>query len=489
MANLTKRELKKLAILQKILLRQTLAEFGVTGMLYAKNDSSPLHPFTQEIILYAYEQGYDKNQISNYCKVPPSRVSEWKNAEVKADIATLTPLVNALSPIAPGDNFWHIQIIKGEPCFHFPEHWEEQMLANVQELSIDEFRQGLKFAIETKIENKINSIERDNQGQLDKITHDIETIETSLQAYLHEQKLNSEQNQRYQKEKQALITANPNYSQLSTEDIQAIMERKITPIVLSTKAKEAYQLIQQHYQFDHDNHAAFIADLKNIKKSLEKEQQEIQEKRTQLEQEYNPLNNYAKQTAPIIATADLTGKVKSTEIDRLIYLLYPENQHYDFKFHQHTSALSSVGFFSRQKISGAEALKHYLTSQNFHYEGEESIQLCGKHITSFPKTNDQPYCSQKIEENGENPYYSSYHRRSNNEECLDLFQLQSNRLAIIYSIFNRNKNNRLCQLHLFDNIDELVIFLAQYLSQNKINEWRNLLIELGYTSAGARIVY
>lgn len=488
MANSTKQNQRKLALMQKIWLQQVLAKQGLTGMLYACPNKDSLHPFTQAIMLYADEQGMTVERIAQDCQVPVKLVNSWKTGDALANMLQLSTLIKHLSPRAPGEHFWSLTVIKGTPCFHFPPHWEEQMLANVQELSLDDFRQALKFAIDTKIDNKINSIEQDVQGELEKVNQDIVKIEQLYASYQQEIAQNNQERKRYQLATDTLIQSDPNYAKLNSDDMLAILERKLAPAKVSHQAKDAYMALLQHFQFDEENHHAYLADLRNIAEKLSSDCREIQSQRSQLAKEYNPLNNYSRQNTPLIAHADLNGHIKASEIERLSKALYPRGAYYDFRFHQHTSSLSSVGFFSRQKINAVEALKSYLTAQTSCYEGEERIQLCGRYLISFPKSNDMPYCCQKIEENNDYRYHASFSRRSSNEECLDLFQLQSHRLALICSVANPNKNGRLCQLHEFTNIDSLLGFLSHYLSQSKLNEWKKMLIELGYVSASARVV-
>ena len=110
----------------KVWLSQRIHEIGIENLLYPTVRSIS-HPYTKEVLLIAETQGYKQNTIATMCGVTQPQVSQWLDGQGKANLERITPLINKLSPIAPGDEF-HIKTIVSETTIEFSEDWELQML-------------------------------------------------------------------------------------------------------------------------------------------------------------------------------------------------------------------------------------------------------------------------------------------------------------------------------------------------------------------------
>lgn len=106
----------------KAWLSQRVSELGEDKILYSSN-SSGRHPYTREVLLLAELRGFKQVDMAEMCQVSQSQISQWLGGQSKATGEQLESLIDHISPLAPGKDFFIEEVVK---CvtLSLPDDWE-----------------------------------------------------------------------------------------------------------------------------------------------------------------------------------------------------------------------------------------------------------------------------------------------------------------------------------------------------------------------------
>ncbi|CCK77274.1 Chromosome binding protein [Oleispira antarctica RB-8] len=106
----------------KAWLSQRVSELGEDKILYSSN-SSGRHPYTREVLLLAELRGFKQVDMAEMCQVSQSQISQWLGGQSKATGEQLESLIDHISPLAPGKEFFIEEVVK-RVTLSLPDDWE-----------------------------------------------------------------------------------------------------------------------------------------------------------------------------------------------------------------------------------------------------------------------------------------------------------------------------------------------------------------------------
>lgn len=106
----------------KAWLSQRVSELGEDKILYSSN-SSGRHPYTREVLLLAELRGFKQVDMAEMCQVSQSQISQWLGGQSKATGEQLESLIDHISPLAPGKDFFIEEVVK-RVILSLPDDWE-----------------------------------------------------------------------------------------------------------------------------------------------------------------------------------------------------------------------------------------------------------------------------------------------------------------------------------------------------------------------------
>lgn len=106
----------------KAWLSQRVSELGEDKILYSSN-SSGRHPYTREVLLLAELRGFKQVDMAEMCQVSQSQISQWLGGQSKATGEQLESLIDHISPLAPGKDFFIEEVVK-RVTLSLPDGWE-----------------------------------------------------------------------------------------------------------------------------------------------------------------------------------------------------------------------------------------------------------------------------------------------------------------------------------------------------------------------------
>tara|TARA_B110000211_G_scaffold231181_1_gene292265 strand:+ start:2047 stop:3696 length:1650 start_codon:yes stop_codon:yes gene_type:complete len=106
----------------KAWLSQRVSELGEDKILYSSNISGR-HPYTREVLLLAELRGFKQVDMAEMCQVSQSQISQWLGGQSKATGEQLESLIDHISPLAPGKDFFIEEVVK-RVTLSLPDDWE-----------------------------------------------------------------------------------------------------------------------------------------------------------------------------------------------------------------------------------------------------------------------------------------------------------------------------------------------------------------------------
>lgn len=85
------------------------------------------------------------------------------------------------------------------------------------------------------------------------------------------------------------------------------------------------------------------------------------------------------------------------------------------------------------------------------------------------------------------PWFKKY--INNNDDTLDLFRLHSQRLALVHGIYQEKNKKHLFTLKEFASLDAFLDYIKPILAHKTLTKWKLNLMEIGYTTSAAKLVY
>lgn len=475
-------------IQKKALLRIASREDNIDGLFYPHEPIDDRHPHTQEVILLAEERGWNQEKIATSCGVTQPVVSGWKHGDGKATLQQIMPLIGQLSPTAPGHEFYAFNAVN-KVSLTLPDDWEIQMLAKRARCSTNALQTALWDNIQQEVKEEFeqkDKLQQEEHLRLEKLIQQVSETQPLMEKELEDNKNVEEE---YQRAVAKLLKDNPTYAQLDEESLQLLVSNKLASPELNNGHQNRFsglktKILELYPQLDEHNLLAELEQQKNdVVEKLAAFQAERDEAITTALQQRSPLNKFEQSAFPLTMEKDLQGELEEAEITERCEMIFKQQEHYEINIEVETE-----DYWDRYKNinidePAQELFKQYINSLKFDISTEQ-VHLCGQHVLSYP-TGDQhddepPFDKQEPWIKKRSPFRSL---------TLDLFSLHSQRLALVHGIYQDDYNEHFFALKEFTTLDALLEYVSPILNEEEQQNWKQHLMEMGYTTSTARVVY
>ncbi|MBA5764591.1 hypothetical protein H2O73_19715 [Vibrio sp. 404] len=479
-------------IQKKALLRIASRTDNIDELLYPHQPVDDRHPHTQEVILLAEERGWNQEKIATSCGVSQPVVSGWKHGDGKATLQQIMPLIRQLSPTGPGHEFYACNIVD-KVSLTLPENWEIQMLAKRARCSPNALQTALWDNIQQEVIEEFEQQEQllqEEHLRLDKFIQQVSETQPLMEQELEENKNVEEE---YQRAVAKLLNDNPTYAQLDEESQQLLVSNKLASPELNNRHQNRFsglktKILDLYPQLTEQNLLAELEQQKNdVVEKLAAFQAERDEAVTTALQQRSPLNKFEQSAFPLTIEKNLQGELKEAEITKLCEMIFKQQKHYAINVEVETQ-----DYWDRyKKINidepAQELFEQYVNSLIFDIKTEE-IHLCGRYVLSTPTTVDDDYS------HGGEPSLAKqepWFKKEVGETgyTLDLFCLHSQRLALVHGTYQYDHKKHFFVLKEFATLDALLEYVKPILNEEEQQNWKQHLMEMGYTTSTARVVY
>ncbi len=227
----------------KAWLSQRVSELGEDKILYSSN-SSGRHPYTREVLLLAELRGFKQVDMAEMCQVSQSQISQWLGGQSKATGEQLESLIDHISPLAPGKEFFIEEVVK-RVTLSLPDDWEIRAvvgyleknargMSGINESNIQHYAlEGILAEERIALNELVSRYESVNEDLLVHKNH----LEQLRSAYEHAQ-LNFEgQVVEWEESRAEYLASNPELADLDEEKRGKILDRHF-PMPEQSKTEE-----------------------------------------------------------------------------------------------------------------------------------------------------------------------------------------------------------------------------------------------------------
>ncbi|MEY8200708.1 MAG: hypothetical protein RPS47_15840 [Colwellia sp.] len=501
--------------INKAWLSQSIRDLGEETLLHPKV-TSDRHPYTKEVLLLAGRQGYSQDAMGGICGVSQSQISQWIDSQSKASFDQIGPLVDRLSPVAPGGSF-HFRTVVKKTYLKLPEDWEVKMLQlhldsrySRKQLS-DMALSGVKSEESEAITELKDSFEGDCKGMQD----ELDSLKDSKIAFQQEQKGNQSEIASWEQSCNEYMSDRPELEGLSADKKEALLKREHPKPSEKTdqclEYKKQLETLAKCYEIEltENLEQVFISIAACIDKLLEETQLTYEEKCTNLtefwlmEAEKRELfDRYSDgvDTSIIVLDAD-TRDISEEVIVKHATALYGSL----------CLALlikSPHGYEDRiVKVNMAEVFTEYGLSLSPCVDTED-VQVCGAKLTKGKFSSNQEDLLDAVEravESINSP--TNYSSKIPNTHGIECYQLFSKKIAVEWS-YKEDEDTNLTYLSVFENLSDALDKIEYLLSitdmRDRYNSWnrdqdeekegiisffKRSLIESGYRLNEVRTLY
>ncbi|MEY8213473.1 MAG: hypothetical protein RPR97_03210 [Colwellia sp.] len=465
----------------KAWLSQSIRDLGEETLLHPKV-TSDRHPYTKEVLLLAGRQGYSQDAMGGICGVSQSQISQWIDSQSKASFDQIGPLIDKLSPIAPGGSY-HFRTVVKKTYLKLPEDWEVKMLQlhldsrysreQLSNMALAGVKSEESEAI-TELKDSFESDCKDTQDELD-------SLKDLKAAFQQEQEGNQSEIASWEQSCNEYMSDRPELEGLSAAKKEALLKREHPKPNEKTdkylEYREQLEALAKRYEFEltENEEQVFLNIEACISKLLEETQLTYDEKCTRLtefwslEAEKRELfDRYSDgvDTSIILLDAD-TRDISEEVIAKHARALYGE-------LCLTLLIKSSHGYEDRiAKVNMAEVFTEYGLSLSPSVDTED-VQVCGAKLTKGKFLSNQENLLDAVERVIES-IDSSADNSNNipNTHGIECYQLFGKKLAIEWSYKNDEKVD-LTYMSVFENLTDTLDKIEYLLSITKM--------ERGYSS-------
>jgi transcriptional regulator with XRE-family HTH domain len=217
----------------KAWLSQRVSELGEDKILYSSN-SSGRHPYTREVLLLAELRGLKQVDMAEMCQVSQPQISQWLAGQSKATGEQLESLIDHISPLAPGKEFF-IEEVVNSVTLSLPDDWElsavvdylernadgmdETNVSNIQRYALE----GVLAEERVALDELVSQHESANEDLLVHKNH----LEQLRSAYEDAQLNFEEQIVEWEESRGEYLASNPELTDLDEEKRVKILDRHV----------------------------------------------------------------------------------------------------------------------------------------------------------------------------------------------------------------------------------------------------------------------
>lgn len=476
-------------IQRKTLLRTACTPDNMDALFFPQEPIDGRHPHTQEVILFAEECGWSQEKIAVYCGISQPVVSGWKCGDGKATMQQIMPLILQLSPTGPGQEFYVCQI-GDKASLTLPDDWEIKMLAEHTHRPAKIFKTELWNNIQEQVIEEFKQQEQSLHKKLCRLEEWIQQVEEIYPLMVQELNNNEKAEKEYQLAIEKLLKDNPKYAELDEDSREVLVNNKLKQPQLHDDYQAKFTRLKTEFfalypKLAEDNLLAELEQQKNeAVKKLTDFRVERDDAVTAALQHKSPLNKFEQSAFPLTIEIDLQNDLKKAKITEICDVIFQQNKHYKIDL----SMEIGLDYWSRRietiKIdaSAQHLFEEYVDSLTFDISTED-IHLCGQYLLSSPNDDHSEVSSSRKTQ----PWFTKSIMDS--DVTLDLFRLHSQRLALVHGIEQTNYNKHFFVLKEFASLDTLLDYVKPFLTKKEQQDWKLSLMEIGYTSTTARLVY
>lgn len=488
-------------IQHKTLLRLASRADNLDELFYPHQSADERHPHTQEIILLAEERGWSQDRIASSCGVSQPVVSGWKHGDGKATMQQLAPLSRQLSPKAPGKTF-HIFKAVDKVSLTLPDDWEVKMLAKSAGCSPELLEKALWGSIQQEVYEEFEQQARQLDEEYQCLKEWLEGIKEYHPLMVQELAENQSLEQLYQQQVAKILTDDPVLAQLNEDDQKLVIDRKVERPEISQYYQHQFnhlkkQILTRYPALSEDNLLEALDSKKSeIANNIDAFKAERNEAISVALSQRSPLNKFDSSVFPLTLEKPFSHDVEDTQITELCNKIFKQVNHYQID--TQIAARDSWHAHKAIKInkSAKELFTHYINTAEFEISAQD-IQLCGQHIISVSEDNYHRTQSINIYRDFDlndgckphNPWATNTDISYREIQTFDLFTLHSQKLAIVRGRYHEKKECHFFTLHEFNTLDELLEYTKPILSDTEQKNWKTTLMQMGYTTTTATLVY
>lgn len=519
---------------KKALLSQRICEIGESSILYPQG-MGERHPYTQEVMLLADAKGYNQTEIGKICGVTQSMVSQWENNESKATVDCLKPLIQNLTPTAPGDSFQVLKSVQ-KTYKYLPDSWESDMLTwfcnqhikalektnKLEDFIVSEqsfYMEKLKVAEFTTAHldaTLTGTLKKQQNDELKALNDNHETKKYRIKKQLdklvklaaeeeEERKENENQITTHQKQQEQYLSEREVLKDLPEEKLATLLERDCpTPIQLTHKQQAFTQYLAQLSQ-QYEQKTMSQAELNtHLEQQLITLDTETQHKRDTLKKVHEEallnqqiLGKYPEDKA--VKEFKLSDSKQRTpnDLENIVKQLYSDQESeitlqfqvdiYDSGWNR-DRLIKTCNAIKPITINFQTVYKDYVKSLPIKLDFEE-VQICGTillYTQNHQSAEDSENCHRKNEK----------HIEECGQESLTVYRLFNHSLLLVHRYIDHTITKQaLNYLYIQTTADSLLEHIKR-LTNNKawddtsfIDEWRIQLATFGYRLDNVRTIY
>ncbi len=501
--------------INKAWLSQSIRDLGEETLLHPKV-TSDRHPYTKEVLLLAGRQGYSQDAMGGICGVSQSQISQWIDSQSKASFNQIGPLIDKLSPIAPGDSF-HFRTVVKKTYLKLPEDWEVKMLQlhldsrySREQLS-NMALAGVKSEESEAITELKDSFESDCKNMKD----ELDSLEGLKSAFQQEQKGNQSEIASWEQSCNEYMSDRPELGGLSADKKEALLKREYPKPSKETdqylEYRKQLEVLAKRYEIEltENLEQLFLSIAACIGKILEEAQLTYEAKYTNLtefwlmEAEKRELfDRYSDgvDTSIILLDAD-TRDISEEVIAKHASALYGElclalliNSSHDYE--DRIVKVNMAQVFAKYGLSLSPTVD------------TEDVQICGAKLTKgkfLSNQDNQLDAVERVIESINGPTDNS--NNIPNTHGIECYQLFGRKLAIEW-VYKNDEKVDLTYLNVFENLSDMLDKIEYLLSitdmRDRYNSWnrdqdeekegiisffKRSLIESGYRLNEVRTLY
>ncbi|PSB83446.1 hypothetical protein C5F63_18820 [Photobacterium damselae subsp. damselae] len=492
MANKNSKQERNLNRIQrKTLLRTACNPDNMDALFFPKEPIDGRHPHTQEVILFAEECGWSQEKIAACCGISQPVVSGWKCGDGKATMQQIMPLIQQLSPTGPGQEFYVCQI-DDTVSITLPDDWEIKMLAKHSSLSPAFLHKKLWDSIQEQVTEEFKQQEQLLHNELYGLDQYVLQVKKIHPLMVRELDNNDKAKTEYQLALEKLLEENPKYVELDEDSREVLISNKLDKPRLHTIYKDQFnhlkrEILASYPALSGENLLVELEQQQNeTKKKLSNFRAEREDAVTAALQQKSPLNKFEQSAFPLTIEKPLQYDLKKAKFTEICNDIFKQNKHYKIEIKkQNGYDYLGRALFKNINIdeSAQELFEKYVDSLPFDEISTEEVHLCGQYLLSAPTMEDSDESSYSKPA----PWFKKY--IDNNYDTLDLFRLHSQRLALVHGIYQEKNEKHLFTLKEFSSLDALLDYIKPISTHKTLTKWKLSLMEIGYTTSAARLIY